>query len=146
MFTADGIAILNQRVGQHLLPTQQCRSESRTGLASRPVYGHQFWRAAARARGAPSCLRPRAGVVDLDCGAGVPATRLLIDAGFVVTRVDISEVQIERARSLVPDATFICADTCPALTPKRPHVLETRLKRYHQFSGTRSGRLPGRRA
>ena len=82
----------------------------------------------------------------LTCGAGVPATRLLIDAGFVVTRVDISEVQIERARSLVPDATFICADTCPALTPKRRHVLETRLKRYHQFSGTRSGRLPGRRA
>lgn len=57
-----------------------------------------------------SLLPPGARVLDLGCGAGVPATRLLVEAGFAVTGVDISEVQIERARSLVPGARFIRAD------------------------------------
>jgi cyclopropane fatty-acyl-phospholipid synthase-like methyltransferase len=55
-------------------------------------------------------LQPGASVLDLGCGAGVPAAKLLTDAGFAVTGVDISEVQIERARALVPNATFIRAD------------------------------------
>ena len=55
-------------------------------------------------------IRPGSRVLDLGCGAGVPATKLLVEAGFDVTGVDISEVQIERARSLVPGATFIHAD------------------------------------
>jgi SAM-dependent methyltransferase len=49
-------------------------------------------------------------VSDIGCGVGVPAGRWLVDAGFAVTGVDISEVQIERARRLVPAATFIRAD------------------------------------
>jgi cyclopropane fatty-acyl-phospholipid synthase-like methyltransferase len=49
-------------------------------------------------------------VLDLGCGAGVPAAKLLVEAGFDVTGVDLSEVQIERARSLVPGATFVQAD------------------------------------
>lgn len=49
-------------------------------------------------------------VLDLGCGAGVPASRWLVDAGFEVTGVDISEVQIERARRLVPGARFVCED------------------------------------
>jgi 2-polyprenyl-3-methyl-5-hydroxy-6-metoxy-1,4-benzoquinol methylase len=49
-------------------------------------------------------------VLDLGCGAGVPTAKVLADAGFEVTGVDISVVQIERARSLVPNATFIHAD------------------------------------
>jgi len=49
-------------------------------------------------------------VLDIGCGAGVPADRLLVDAGMVVTGVDISEVQIDRARTLVPGATFLCCD------------------------------------
>ena len=49
-------------------------------------------------------------VLDIGCGAGVPADRWLTDAGFSVTGVDFSAVQIERARELVPEATFICAD------------------------------------
>jgi cyclopropane fatty-acyl-phospholipid synthase-like methyltransferase len=49
-------------------------------------------------------------VLDLGCGAGVPATRILVDLGFQVTGLDISAVQISRARSLVPEATFVHTD------------------------------------
>lgn len=55
-------------------------------------------------------LQPGARALDLGCGAGVPAAEFLAEAGFKVVGVDISEVQIERARSLVPKATFIRAD------------------------------------
>ncbi len=55
-------------------------------------------------------LRPAARVLDLGCGAGLPATKLLVRAGFDVVGVDISHVQIERARELVPGASFIQAD------------------------------------
>jgi SAM-dependent methyltransferase len=54
---------------------------------------------------------PGAGsVLDLGCGAGIPVCRILAGAGFSVTGVDISDVQIRRARRLVPRATFISAD------------------------------------
>jgi cyclopropane fatty-acyl-phospholipid synthase-like methyltransferase len=49
-------------------------------------------------------------VLDLGCGAGVPAARLLADAGFTVTGLDVSDVQIARARTLVPEAEFLVAD------------------------------------
>jgi len=55
-------------------------------------------------------LEPHARVLDLGCGAGVPATRLLTERNFDVLGVDISAVQIERARQLVPGATFERAD------------------------------------
>jgi SAM-dependent methyltransferase len=48
-------------------------------------------------------------VLDLGCGNGVPATRLLAECHDVIG-VDISTVQIERARVLVPNATFVEAD------------------------------------
>jgi SAM-dependent methyltransferase len=51
-----------------------------------------------------------ADVLDLGCGCGVPVARTLTSAGHHVTGVDVSDVQIERARALVPDATFIRAD------------------------------------
>lgn len=49
-------------------------------------------------------------VLDLGCGNGLPTAKLLADTGCAVTGVDISPVQIARARELVPQATFICAD------------------------------------
>jgi len=49
-------------------------------------------------------------VLDLGCGCGVPVARFLADAGYHVTGVDISDVQIERARRLVPAGTFVRAD------------------------------------
>ena len=54
-------------------------------------------------------LSPGATVLDLGCGAGVPIARTLAHA-FVVTGVDISEVQIQRAQQQVPTATFIQSD------------------------------------
>lgn len=48
-------------------------------------------------------------VLDLGCGCGVPASRELARC-HRVTGVDISPVQIARARRLVPGARFLCAD------------------------------------
>lgn len=49
-------------------------------------------------------------VLDLGCGCGVPMARDLAASGHVVTGVDISSVQIRRARALVPAGTFSEAD------------------------------------
>jgi SAM-dependent methyltransferase len=55
-------------------------------------------------------LPPGADALDLGCGCGIPAARWLVERGFSVTGADISPVQIERARKLVPGATFLCQD------------------------------------
>jgi predicted TPR repeat methyltransferase len=55
-------------------------------------------------------LPERARVVDLGCGAGVPSTKLFVDAGHEVTGIDISAEQIRRARRNVPSAHFVHAD------------------------------------
>lgn len=53
---------------------------------------------------------PRAAsVLDLGCGAGVPATERLVK-DFDVTGVDISEGQLKLARERIPAATFLRAD------------------------------------
>lgn len=49
-------------------------------------------------------------VLDLGCGAGVPASRLLAARGYDVVGVDISGVQVSRAQRLVPTARFVQAD------------------------------------
>ena len=54
-------------------------------------------------------VRPPAKVLDLGCGCGVPVARRLASR-YAVTGVDLSPIQIERARALVPTATFVCAD------------------------------------
>ncbi len=48
-------------------------------------------------------------VLDLGCGNGIPVSQWL-SSRFNVTGVDISDVQIERARALVPTATLHRAD------------------------------------
>ncbi|HSR86378.1 MAG TPA: methyltransferase domain-containing protein [Streptosporangiaceae bacterium] len=55
-------------------------------------------------------LPARARVLDLGCGAGIPATRELTPHGFQVLGVDFSAVQVHRAGRLVPDASFVQAD------------------------------------
>jgi SAM-dependent methyltransferase len=55
-------------------------------------------------------LPTSAAVLDLGCGCGVPVARFLSGVGHHVTGVDISDVQIERARRLVPSGTFLRAD------------------------------------
>ena len=57
-----------------------------------------------------SLLRPGAAVLDLGCGAGVPATRWLADRGFAVTGVDVSAGQLALARANVPGAALLKAD------------------------------------
>ena len=54
-------------------------------------------------------VRPPAKVLDLGCGCGVPVARRLAPR-YEVTGVDLSPVQIDRARALVPGATFVCDD------------------------------------
>ena len=49
-------------------------------------------------------------VLDLGCGAGVPATQELACHGLRVVGVDFSAVQLARARRLVPAASLVQAD------------------------------------
>lgn len=49
-------------------------------------------------------------VLDLGCGSGFPVDRYLIDRGFSVIGLDISERQIALARLNVPEATFAMRD------------------------------------
>ena len=54
-------------------------------------------------------IGPGCRVLDLGCGCGIPVARRLASR-HSVTGVDLSAVQIARARELVPSAMFICAD------------------------------------
>ena len=65
-------------------------------------YGHWLRRLAARV---PDGAR----VLDLGCGNGVPATRAMA-ARWRTVGVDLSPVQVARARVLVPGAAFVCGD------------------------------------
>jgi SAM-dependent methyltransferase len=62
-------------------------------------------------------IQSPARVLDIGCGNGVPATRLLAER-FDVIGVDISDVQIARARQLVPTATFLRADMASVEFPQ----------------------------
>jgi SAM-dependent methyltransferase len=55
-------------------------------------------------------------VLELGCGCGIPVARLLAEQ-YEVTGVDFSPVQIERARQLVPNARFLCADMAELALP-----------------------------
>jgi ubiquinone/menaquinone biosynthesis C-methylase UbiE len=54
-------------------------------------------------------VEPGSSVLDLGCGCGVPVARRLAPR-YALTGIDLSPVQIARARELVPKATFVCAD------------------------------------
>ncbi|HEX5323619.1 MAG TPA: methyltransferase domain-containing protein [Capsulimonadaceae bacterium] len=54
-------------------------------------------------------LKPGSRILDLGCGCGIPVARHLAQA-HSVTGVDISQVQIDRAKGLVPAANFLQAD------------------------------------
>jgi SAM-dependent methyltransferase len=63
-------------------------------------------------------LPPGGSVLDLGCGCGIPVARWLTRHGYTVTGVDLSPVQIERARKLVPEARFLCADFTSLVLPE----------------------------
>jgi SAM-dependent methyltransferase len=48
-------------------------------------------------------------VLELGCGSGMPETRRLAER-FALTGIDISPLQVERARAAIPDVEFLCAD------------------------------------
>jgi ubiquinone/menaquinone biosynthesis C-methylase UbiE len=56
-----------------------------------------------------SLVEPGGHILDAGCGSGV-VSRALIDNGFQVTGIDISQKMIGIARQLVPDAEFIVGD------------------------------------
>jgi SAM-dependent methyltransferase len=75
--------------------------------------GYEHWLRRLEAR-----LAPGSRVLDLGCGNGLPVARELARR-HAVTGVDLSPVQVERARALVPAATFVCADMAGvALAPR----------------------------
>ena len=59
-----------------------------------------------------SKLKPRAKLLDVDCGTGVPITRYLIDNGFQVVGIDQSAGMLTIARRVLPEAQLIQADIC----------------------------------
>lgn len=56
-----------------------------------------------------SRLEPGSRVLELGCGGGTAETKRLAQR-FRVTGVDISPRQVERARSAIPEAEFVCSD------------------------------------
>jgi SAM-dependent methyltransferase len=78
------------------------RDDAGRGSTSRPDY--EAWLAELM-----PLLHDGDPVLDLGCGCGVPATAILAER-YRVTGVDLSPVQIGRARRLVPTAQFECAD------------------------------------
>ncbi len=86
-------------------------------------------------------LVPGSDVLDLGCGCGTPGARLLSER-FRVTGVDISDVQIERARALVPAGRFVRADMTAVSFP-RGHVRRRRVPlRAHPRPARGAARSP----
>ena len=56
-------------------------------------------------------LRPNAKTaLDIGCGCGIPVCKYFSEHGLQTIGIDISHRQIERAKKLVPQATYICDD------------------------------------
>lgn len=49
-------------------------------------------------------------ILDVGCGAGIPTGRNLVQKGFTVTGIDLSDTMLELARKNVPEAKFIKMD------------------------------------
>ncbi|MFJ2897267.1 methyltransferase domain-containing protein [Streptomyces sp. NPDC087218] len=84
-------------------------------FGSETKYGPWTGKLLGRLPGASTAL-------DTGYGNGVPVARSLVAAGHRVTGVDISEVQISRAREPVPGADFVRAD---ATAPEPPEGTST---------------------
>ncbi len=81
----------------------------RPGTGTVDVFGHSFLEYEDWLQPLIDRLPRNSAVLDLGCGCGIPVARELVRY-FQVTGVDISDVQIRRARELVPSARFLPAD------------------------------------
>lgn len=105
-----------KETGQTSRPKSIVRDgRNRTSTTYRPgrrvtdVFGHTFEDHEGWLRPLFRLMPRGSDVLDLGCGCGIPDARLLSER-FRVTGVDISDVQISRAKRLVPGARFIRAD------------------------------------
>lgn len=57
--------------------------------------------------------------LDVGCGSGGRIINALLNSGFRVTGIDVSQAQLEHARERHPNADFILADICQWQVPKR---------------------------
>lgn len=65
-------------------------------------------------------LEPGCSVLDVGCGTGYPIAAYLVENGFSVTGVDVSEEMIKRAESLkLPNAEFFTEDILNFHTDKK---------------------------
>lgn len=55
-------------------------------------------------------LKPNSKILDVGCGNGIPIDKFLIDKGFDVTGIDISEEQITLAKKNFPKGKFFVMD------------------------------------
>jgi len=56
-------------------------------------------------------LRPSSRTaLDIGCGCGIPVCKYFSEHGLQTVGIDISQRQIERAKKLAPQATYICGD------------------------------------
>jgi SAM-dependent methyltransferase len=85
------------------------RSYDRISRAYRGDSVSRNWRYFTWLEALTPLVPPGAAILDLGCGCGIPVAQELARR-FHVTGVDISAVQIARARQLVPHATFLRAD------------------------------------
>lgn len=55
-------------------------------------------------------LKPKSKILDVGCGSGIPITKYLIDKGFEVTGIDLSDAQIKKAKEKLPKGKFLEMD------------------------------------
>lgn len=51
-------------------------------------------------------LKPDSTILDIGCGSGIPVDKYLIDKGFKVIGIDISDEQIKLAKQNIPECTL----------------------------------------
>ncbi|MFX1569059.1 MAG: class I SAM-dependent methyltransferase [Promethearchaeota archaeon] len=57
-----------------------------------------------------SLLPENASILDAGCGAGIPTAKFLVEKGFNVIGIDLSDKMLSLARKNTPDATFLKMD------------------------------------
>jgi cyclopropane fatty-acyl-phospholipid synthase-like methyltransferase len=97
--------MMNDEIGDLVAQGYDRVADEYAALESAHVPWPRLGRVKAFIAGLPDGSR----VLDLGCGNGVPATRVIAQR-HVVTGVDISPEQIARAKSNIPAASFHCAD------------------------------------